>query len=410
MNLDNYRWLVSDAAVPWLARVRAELVEIGGPSVALLAKLRKNLSSEQAHLVVEQCELRARAGDKFSRAEQMFFTRQGLEQATDEQVAESKAVRFPQDVPLADLCCGIGGDLLALAARTPTRRASEGAIGVEHDLPTALLAAANLAAYGSSSGGIQSSDAAMFPVQAVAAWHIDPDRRSSGRRTTRVEQYEPPLETLERLLAANANAALKLAPAADAPDRWRESAELAWYGSRGECRQQVAWFGSLGRHLGQHSATVVDARGGQRTIVGSPAEAVPVSSVLGHFLYEPHAAVLAAKLSGALCCEHSLAAVSAGIAYLTADELCHEPLLAAFEVVDVLPFDQKQLKAYLRERRIGRLEVKKRGVDIDPARLRKTVIGQGDESATLIVAPVQGQIRVIVARRVSPRASGDPAA
>jgi len=106
--LEDYRWLVSDAAKPWLVRVRDELVDARGPTVALLSRLRKDLSTDRAHLVVEQCELRERAREKFSLAERMFFTRKGLEQATDEQVAAVKAARFPAGA-VADLCCGIGG-------------------------------------------------------------------------------------------------------------------------------------------------------------------------------------------------------------------------------------------------------------------------------------------------------------
>jgi hypothetical protein len=370
-------------------------------SPALVAKLRRDLSDDRAHLVVEQVELRRRAKDKFALAERLFFTRKGLEQSTDEQVAAAKAARFPSGQPLADLCCGIGGDLIALAARGS-------AVGVERDPAVRLLAECNLRAHGRSAE-VQAADAADFDVASRAAWHVDPDRRPAGRRTTRAELFEPTPAALDRLLDANPNAAIKLAPAAVAPARWRHSAELCWLGSRGECRQQVAWFGALTRHPGERSASVVDAHGGERTIVGSADEPIPTAA-LGRYLYEPHAAVLAAKLTGALCGSHSLAAVSAGVAYLTADVLIDEPACDAFVALDVLPLDQKRLRAWCRQRGIGRLEVKKRGVDIDPERLRKSVAGQGDEAATLIVAPLGGQVRVIVARRVNPPPPVDPAA
>jgi hypothetical protein len=438
-DLDDYRWLVSDAAVPWLTHVAAELAG-SNPTPAFVAKLRKQMSPARVHLVFEQIELRARAQEKFSLAGQMFFTRKGLEQATDEQIAAVKAARFPAGEPLADLCCGIGGDLIALtrgagfppaisrgvgvSPAIPTRSVCEGALptcGFDLDPAVAILAQANLHVHECRRSEVHSTDAAAFPVSDVAAWHIDPDRRASGSRTTKVEHYEPPLETLARLLAANPTAAIKLAPAAIVPPQWRDAAERCWYGSRGECRQQVAWFGSLARHPGLHGATIVDAHGGETTIVGRSDEPIPVAEMLGRFLYEPHAAVLAAKLAGALCRETGLAAVSPEVAYLTGPtsggreslpgtasptamisaDKDGGPLLAPFEVVAVLPLDQKQLKSYCREHRIGMLEVKKRGVDIDPERLRKQVVGDGDDAATLIVTPVAGQVRAIVARRVS---------
>jgi hypothetical protein len=391
--LDDYRWLVSEAAQPWLARVdetpSAELA-------ALVPRLRKELTAERAHLVVEQTELRRRAREKFSAAGQMFFTRQGLEQATDEVLAAYKAHRFPPG-GAADLCCGIGGDLLALAARGP-------AVGVDLDPVAALLAEANARALGFSPGqfcAVVDNAASFEAITSFAAWHCDPDRRPDGRRTTRGELFEPPLPALDLLLGQNPEGAIKLAPATIAPPAWREAAELEWLGSRGECRQQVAWFGALTRHPGQQSATVVDAAGSARTLVGTADEPVPIAAALGRYLYEPHAAVLAAKLTATLCREHGLAAVAAGVAYLTGDTLQNERAMAAFEVLDVLPLDQKRLKTYCRAQGLGRLEVKKRGLQLDPEKLRKAVVGSGNNEATLIATPVGSANRVVVARRIT---------
>ena len=393
--LEDYRWLVSDAAQPWLARVGEDVAKKSGPTASLLERLRKDLSAARAHLVVEQCELRGRAREKFSLAERMFFTRKGLEQATDEPIATCKASRFPAGETVADLCCGIGGDALALARRRPV-------VAADLDPVCCLLTAANGRGCEIDENrlNVKTTDAATISVGNLAAWHIDPDRRAQGRRTTRVELFEPPLESIESLLAANPNAAIKLAPAAEAPAAWAGSAELEWLGSRGECRQQMTWFGSLARHPSRRSATIVDGAGGPRTITGSGDEPIPVSKSLGHFIYEPHSAILAAELTGAVCLEHSLQAVTTGIAYLTSDALVSDSALAAFKVLEFLPLDQKQLKAWCREHRIGRLEVKKRGVDVDPEKLRKAIIANGDHAATLIVTPLQGKVRVIVAERL----------
>src|SRR5215831_10116682 len=63
-----------------------------------------------------QHELRLRARAKFSRAMDMFFTRAGLEQASAEVTAGHRLARYTGAGLVADLCCGIGGDLTALAA------------------------------------------------------------------------------------------------------------------------------------------------------------------------------------------------------------------------------------------------------------------------------------------------------
>src|SRR5262249_55197620 len=127
---------------------------------------------------------------------------------------------------------------------------------------------------------------------------------------------------------------------------------------------------------------------------------LPLAMKMGKYIYEPDAAVLAAKLAVALCQQHALAAISRGVHYLTSDRPIHDAALAAFEVVDVLPLDRKQLKAYCREHRLVQLEIKTRGVEVDPERLRKEIAAAGDAQATIIVAPVAGKTRAIIAQRV----------
>jgi hypothetical protein len=100
----------------------------------------------------------------------------------------------------------------------------------------ALLAEANLrgtmsrAEVGASTGtsDVLAVDVAPEVLEGADAWHIDPDRRPEGRRTTRVELHEPGPEMIDRLLERVAAGAVKLAPAAELPARWSDVAELEW--------------------------------------------------------------------------------------------------------------------------------------------------------------------------------------
>src|SRR3954453_5545799 len=94
------------------------------PSTPLadLQALRARFDADLAAAAVETVMLRERAAAKFSRAGQMFFTRDALEQATAEPVARQRATRFAGVSSVWDLCCSIGGDLIALAA--PGRHAT----------------------------------------------------------------------------------------------------------------------------------------------------------------------------------------------------------------------------------------------------------------------------------------------
>jgi hypothetical protein len=415
----DYRWLTTEAAAKWLDLAAAS----DEPTLKLAARLRKDLTAERVHLVLEQVDLRRRAAEKFSLAGQMFFTAKGLEQATDEWLAAYKAEKFADGDGgvLADLCCGIGGDLLPLAGRGPV-------VGVDRDPVAAAFIEANVEAWRAAGQATERVEVRIgkvgcFDASEVTAWHLDPDRRPSGRRTTRVIAHDPSPEVIDRLLAACPNGAIKLAPAAELPDGWASRAELEWISRGRECRQLVAWFGELTEKHGQRKATILDSwrvvrgawrgtktlhddprtirRGGPRSVTGDLDVPLPLAPRVGRFVFEPDAAVLAAKLTGALADEHGLSAVTPGIAYLTGDAAIDDAALACFEVLDQLPLRIETLKSWLDNRGIGRLEIKKRGVDTDPEWLRRQLQVAGDNAATLIVTRIDGRRTVIAARRAS---------
>lgn len=395
-DVSDYRWLVSGEAAPFLNAPEAVTA-----SPAAVASLRKSLPAERAALVLETARLRLRAATKFGDvASAMFFTARGLEQATDRTVAAYKAGRFVQGASVADLCSGIGGDLAALAGRGPCR-------GVDVDPRIGILAEANVRAQAGASefidrfvmidGRVESQH-----ISDVGAWHIDPDRRPDGRRTTRVELHEPSLEQLESLRQINGNAAIKLAPAAELPEAWLAECEAEWIGRDGECKQLVVWFGDLARHGSRRCATIVDDPLRVRTVVGRGDARMSHAEQIGRYLFEPHAAVLAADLAADLACEHGLDALIPGGGYLTGDRpIVDDGALAAFEVVDSMPFDRRKVREWLAARNVGRLEIKKRGVEIDLERLRRELRLHGDAPGCLILLRRSDRVTAVLALRIA---------
>jgi hypothetical protein len=74
--------------------------------------------------------------------------------------------------------------------------------------------------------------------------------------------------------------------------------------------------------------------------------------------------------------------------------------LACFEIREILPLDLQQIAGHLREQNVGQLEIKKRGVEHDPATVRKQLHLQGDDSATLLLTKLNGKHVAVVARRI----------
>src|ERR1700728_1778059 len=101
-----------------LDRLAGELVDPDRPP-ELAQALRGRYPADLVAAALTQQDLRVAARAKFSRAQEMLFTRAGLEQASSEITSAHAAARYPADAPVADLCCGICGDPISLSSRCP---------------------------------------------------------------------------------------------------------------------------------------------------------------------------------------------------------------------------------------------------------------------------------------------------
>lgn len=389
LSMEDVVWLTSDRAKPYLERAAIHRDSL----TSLANSLRKELSAQQTHLILEQVELRARARAKFEHADRMFFTRQTLQQATNEDIARYVASRFPRELPVADLCCGIGGNLLALAERGP-------ATGVEQDPMTAHFADCNARIAGRGTVKVQVANAASFPLPGYSAFFIDPDRRAHGRRTVDLEYYQPDLAALERLISICPNAAVKLAPATAVPDRWRRSAELEWIGYARECKQQIAWFGELARHPGLRVATVIQrGHSNVRTIVESPGAPPSTSDQFQKFIYIPHAAVRTARLVDSIARGHSLAKLHGIADLLTSEQRISDNALTAFESVAECTFDLSKIRSLLEEHRIAPSIIRMVGHPGGAAKLAEKLPRDGNRTGGVFVCGQGSKRQATVAIR-----------
>ena len=118
---------------------------------------------------------------------QMLFTRAGYEQSSSEPIARYRAARFGAARRVADLCCGIGGDLLALAA-------GREALAVDRDEAHARLALHNAGVYGQAANvRAVVADVRDLRLDGLDAVFIDPARRSGpGPPAARPGPAPPP--------------------------------------------------------------------------------------------------------------------------------------------------------------------------------------------------------------------------
>jgi len=346
--------------------------------LALGSRLRTKYPADLVAAALTQHELRLAARDKFSRAMQMFFTRDGLEQASAEVVARHRAARYATAVtgsgPVADLCCGIGGDLIALAAGHPVR-------AVDRDPVHLKMALANAAAYGVA-GHVQAEqrDVRQARLAGVGAVFIDPARRSGGRRL-RPGAAEPPLGWCLRLAAQIPRLGIKTAPGLprDAvPPGW----ELEFIAVGRDLREAVAWSPGLAR-----SATRATVLPGGHTLVPQPGPRVPVRPP-GDFLLDPSPAVTRAGLVAELARTVGGWQLDPQIAFLGTASAVRTPFARTLQVIDSAPWQQRQLPARLRQLDIGAVDIRRRGLAGDVDQLRRQLKLSGRRRATLVMTRV----------------------
>lgn len=382
MDLDAFAWLLTDEGQALLAR--AEALH-GEPSLRAQDRLRRDAAPEYVAVAMTQAELRRRGEAKFGDlARRMYFTSEGLEQATRLVVAEHRAARLAafRATSVIDLGCGIGGDLIA------TAKAGITTAGVDLDPERVAVASANLGALGLP-GAVSIADATAVDTSPFGVAFADPARRGARGRALRgwdsaAEGWTPPWTFVLDLLTRDA--CVKVAPGiphALIPP----GVEAEWVSDHGEVKEAALWSGALAT-VGRRATVLGD--GGLATLSEEDDPGADVRPV-GEFLYEPDGAVIRAGLVTAVAAGVRGGLLDQHIAYVTGDAAYTTPFARGYRVLEELPYRERALRAALRERGIGRLTIKKRGVDITPEVLRKRLALDGDGEATIVLTRVGGE-------------------
>ena len=382
MEIETLDWLQTPEGGRLLVHAAQAWADHPGDPVRVASVVRRlEPDAEKAAAATTQTRLRERAVAKFGDAAHlMFFTPDALEQATRSRVADHRAARLAAAIPegsVIDLGCGIGGDLLAFS------RAGLVAAGVDQDPVRVAMARANLAALGLA-GAVQVGDATTVDPSGFGAAFADPARRGGRGRVFDVDGWTPPWPWVLDLLRRRA--LVKVAPGIG-HDLVPPGVEAEWVSDGGEVKEAVLWSPDLSTT--DRRATVI-GEGGLATLTQEDDPGAEIRAV-GDYLYEPDGAVIRAGLVTAVAAGVSGGLLDPHIAYVTGDAPFRTPFARGYRVVEHLPYREKQLRAALHERGVGRLTIKKRGVQVLPEELRKRLALKGDAEATLVMTRVAGQ-------------------
>jgi hypothetical protein len=366
-------------------------------ALGLGTRLRQRYPASLVARALAQQELRWRARAKFSRAMDLYFTRDGLEQASSEPVARHRARRLAAAAAaaaggggggasgaggasggtpvIADLCCGIGGDLIALAGAAEAGLV----LAVDRDPVHLAMAAANAAVCGLD-GRVRTwaGDVRDAPLDGCAAVFIDPARRDGGRRMA-PGASEPPLDWCLGLAGRVPLVAIKAAPGLDledVPGGW----ETEFIAAGRDLKEAVLWSPAL---AGAATRATVLPGGEQLTALpdggaGAAGEVRPP----GEYLLDPSPAVTRAGLVRDLAVLVGGWQIDEQIAFLSAGVPLVSPFGRSLRVLDSGPWNQKQLPGRLRAAEAGSVDIRRRGLAGNVEVLHRQLARQLDPAAT----------------------------
>lgn len=395
MDLQTFNWLLSDAGQAVLAQVQAGDLS-DSAQLQTLTHLRRSATAAQAAAAYETARLRARAVAKFSHAAAMYFTREALEQASGELIAGYRARRYAAYDHVADLCCGIGGDTLALAQAAHVT-------AVDRDPLRLAMVAANARALGLNERiAVIVADIEHAPLPAADAMFFDPARRSAGQRIFSLAEYQPPVRLVAQWRAHTPAIGVKIAPGVADDDLATLAAQLGdaqfeveFISVDGALKEAVLWLGPLATTRRRATLLHTSAEAHSLMRADDPPPTARLSEPLT-YLYEPDAAVIRAHLVAELAAMLGAAQLDAQIAYLTANHSHPTPFARRWKILEWLPFNLKRLRARLRALDAGAVTVKKRGSPLDTDALARQLSGEGAYSLVVVLTVVQGRPAALI--------------
>jgi SAM-dependent methyltransferase len=371
----------------------AEVAWVKRPTPADLSRWRRSHSVEDVSAALRLTDSRRRGVTKFVRSERMWFEPVGLEQATAEPVARHKAARFIGGL-VFDICCGVGGDSLALA------ESARGVVAVDLDQGMTRRTRWNAEIYGVGhrvAPVVARAEDLAIPDECLV--HVDPDRRAgTSARARKVDHYAPGLDFLTALTGRPRGGAIKLSPASDFESAFGcLPVEIELTSLGGECKEATVWFGELAEVRRRATCLPEAATWTDRDAPDVAPLAIPDGPL--DWVFDPDPTLGRAGLLDGFASAHGLARVAPGCDFLTGPTRVDSPFLTAFEVDDTLPLDLKRLRRVVADRSLGPLEIKTRGLDLRPEDVRKILRPDGPNPATLLLVGGRGPSLAIVARR-----------
>ncbi len=377
-----------------------------------ISNLRKKYPEDLVRVAIEQLELRKRAKSKFPFADQMLFTKEGLEQSTGKRIADYHATHFPNGARLLDACCGIGGDAVALSGKGEVLAVDQNPAATfctEHNFQIHSEQEAIKSRFRAITGNVVELNLPELQVEGFEFAFFDPSRRTDGRegerrRVNAAEDYSPPLSWVSELRKSFSGTAVKVSPAIDDETLRALGGAVEFISNKGECKEALVLLDELASRTDandyktdppRYTAVVLGAESLRAKL--TPFDCAPLKiSPPQEWLIEPDPAVIRAHLLPQIAHLTQASLLEPGIAYLTSEREIDTLFALSYKIVETLDFNIKQIQSRMRSLGGKMTTVKKRNVPIEPEEVLKSLKSGGDTPYFLILSPHKGKTLALI--------------
>ncbi len=291
----------------------------------------------------------------------------GYEQSSSLAVSKYKASLI-QSGSVLDLCCGIGADSISLSDKVNV-------LGVD-------LSAERLKCFDYNHTQFRPNGQHEIALHDVISFNqssdcflIDPDRRPKNKQKSwGLDQLSPNLDELKRIVSRLHSGLIKLSPASDV-SRFSSLFDFSscYIGDKGQSKELLLKTGKFQNNF-KETVFLPTNEILEHTIndeINARASLISQSSPKS-YIHEPIKPSLSSGLYWVEAATLGLLQLNFEIPYFVSENPINSSFWSSFKVIDEVPFREKKIKSFLKCQDFDELEVKKRGLDIDPLELQRT--------------------------------------
>jgi len=366
-------------ALEFLRKAEIQSIPLLKDTLKLSAKLSKKYNQQERCALIHYLEILPKIRKKFCLQNvDLICDRLAFEQATARDISEYKAKMWQSGAKIADLCCGMGGDSFWLPSGIIAR-------GVDIAPERVLMFNENMERLKQPHRAVLQN---ALEVKTGDFFCIDPARR---------EGLNPNFESILELSKKFRGGMVKLPPAFPEDELPKET-DILYLGDAKDCRECLMLTGEFGKGI-IRAVAICEAETFEWQCEKDELQNTSLNiKHLGNFILEPIPVLVRSHLFLTEAKKCGFWQIDSTLAYLSCEELPPEHKgFAAYKVIDKSSLSTNNVKAMLKKHNIGKLTLKKRGVEVVPEAEIHRLSPKGEMEGVLFYTRILGEKRAILA-------------